>query len=310
MNMMVNVGCPLCGKRNKKEFLRVPDSLGISGETFSLAGCRECGMVFLDPRPSSDEMLDYYPKGYCWQERDGRLETAYRELILRAEIGLLSFMLPKTGRLLDVGCGSGDYLCFFRGRGWEVYGVESSGPAAEYAAKIRGLNIHQGDIFSAGFPDDHFDLVTYFQVLEHVDEPRRQVRESFRILKPGGTLIAQVPNIESAQFRRHRERWLHLSAPQHLNHFSPNTLARLLRSEGFDVKGERQFSLRMDPLIETISRRPRFLPCVFPGLGRRCGPCSKAGFLLLTLGAIPRALAEARAGRGATLTMAAVKPVN
>lgn len=301
------VSCPLCGKGRKTEFLRVPDSLGITRETFTLVRCGECGMVYLNPRPSSDEMSKYYPEGYCWKERARGLAGLYRELVLRAEIGIISRLLPKPGRMLDVGCGSGDYIGYFRERGWEAYGVENAGPAAEHASAVRGLAVHRGDIFSAGFPDGHFDLVAYFQVLEHVADPREQIRESFRILKPGGTLLVQVPNVESAQFRRHRERWLHLSAPQHLSHFSPATLWKLLGSEGFEVKAERQFSIRMDPLVEAVSRRPELLPCVFPGLGAGCGVRSKILFLLLTLGAIPRALAEARAGMGATLAVSAVK---
>jgi len=74
------------------------------------------------------------------------------------------------------------------------------------------------------------------------------------------------------------------------------------------VTAESQFSIRMVPLVEAVSRRPRLLPCVFPGLGPRCGTWDKVCFLLLTLGAIPRTLAEARSGRGATLTVAALKP--
>ncbi len=302
------VSCPLCGKDQKTEFLRVPDSLGLSGQVFTLVRCAGCGMVYLDPRPAAAEMAAFYPSGYCWQEKAGGLAGLYRDLILRAEIGILSRLLPKPGRMLDVGCGSGDYLRLFRKRGWEACGVESSGPAADHAASARGLAVHRGDVFSARFPDSHFDLVTYFQVLEHVPDPGAQVGECFRILRPGGVLLVQVPNIESAQFRRYREGWLHLSVPQHLSHFSPATLRKLLVSRGFEVRAERQFSVRMDPLVDVVSRRPELRPCVFPGLGGGCGTWGKMCYLLLTLGAIPRVRAEARAGMGATLAVAARKP--
>jgi SAM-dependent methyltransferase len=305
---MINVLCPLCGKDRGTEYLKVPDSLGITRETFTLVRCGECGMVYLNPRPSSDEMSRFYPQGYCWQEKAGGLTGLYRNLILKAEVGLFSRRLPKPGRMLDVGCGSGDYLEIFRGRGWEVCGLESSGPAGSYARDVRKLDVRQGELLEAVFPENRFDLVTYFQVLEHVVDPRLQMRECFRILRPGGTLLVQVPNIESAQFNRHRERWLHLSAPQHLNHFSPATLRKLLESEGFHVKAESQFSIRMDPLVEVVSRHPGLKSCVFPGLGSSCGLPAKIGYLLLTLAALPRAYAEARAGAGATLAMVAGKP--
>jgi SAM-dependent methyltransferase len=308
-----SVSCPVCGSTKHRPFLEVPDTLGLTDAVFTIVRCGDCGLAFLNPRPTGEEMAAYYPSGYCWQEAGGQglvagLADAYRQLLMRSDIGTVRRFLPRPGRALDVGCGSGDMIALLQAQGWEVYGVESAGPAARYAREKRGLEVHEGDLASAQYPSEHFDLVTYFQVLEHVADVGGNLAECRRILKPDGRLLVQVPNIGSRQFQSFRERWLHLSAPQHLNHFDLETLGRALDRHGFSVVSTRTLSLRMDPLVLVVSTWPAFLGCVFPGLaGRESGLAAKGLYFLLSLAAVPVVWADSLGGRGATITAIAKK---
>jgi SAM-dependent methyltransferase len=119
--------------------------------------------------------------------------------------------------------------------GWQVNGVELSPQATAHARNVLGLDVRQGSLEEAGYPDAHFDVVTLWHVLEHLPSPRRTLVEVKRVLKPGGTLICEVPNEHSLQSRLLGKHWFHLDPPRHLYAFSPTTLRRVVRAAGLAV---------------------------------------------------------------------------
>jgi 2-polyprenyl-3-methyl-5-hydroxy-6-metoxy-1,4-benzoquinol methylase len=139
------------------------------------------------------------------------------------------------GRLLDVGCGSGAYLARMQQLGWEVVGVERAVRMAEQIRTRLGIPVVAAGLPSNDLPVGHFDLVTAWQVLEHMERPRQALACIRKLLRAGGRLALTVPNQSGWAARWFGPAWVGLDLPRHLVHFTPATLARMLESEGFSV---------------------------------------------------------------------------
>jgi len=197
--------------------------LNISDVEYAVVKCRECGLVYVNPRPTEDEISSLYTDGYY------RADLTPEELLNERKDQLLAKFdkvkhLP-AGRLLDIGCQKGEFPFFMSQKGWEVQGVEFfPGPP-----NLFGLDIFYGNLADAGFPSETFDLVTLWAVLEHVYHPREMLSEVHRVLKPGGAVLLLVTNINSISGRLLR----HDDIPRHTTLFSRRTLSRMLRVAGF-----------------------------------------------------------------------------
>lgn len=139
------------------------------------------------------------------------------------------------GRLLDVGCGNGTYLAYMRDLGWEVEGVEVDHRAVEQAQKLN-LPVYLGSVEQKCFKDNQFDVISMNHVIEHVHDPLKVLKVCYRILKPGGTLIAITPNTSSAAHSWFREFWRGLEPPRHIHLFTSPALRRLAMAAGFHVQ--------------------------------------------------------------------------
>ncbi|MBI4980234.1 class I SAM-dependent methyltransferase [Candidatus Woesearchaeota archaeon] len=137
-------------------------------------------------------------------------------------------------KLLDLGCGSGYFLKFAQFRGWEVQGVEMSNYAAEIARK-QGLNVLTKSVTEAAFPDGTFDVITMFNVLEHMTNLNEVMANNYRWLKVGGLLVIEVPNVNSLQRKIFGGNWVHWDVPRHIFHFSSETIHELAEKHGFKV---------------------------------------------------------------------------
>ncbi len=265
--------CDLCGLEVGLSVYQVRDRLGISKRQWQFVRCQRCGLLYVNPRPRLEALAGYYftedyyayrrpelmgcvqtartrlkewlaiclrgyPRAADSPKHEGSVEDSrYLRWLLSPLDGLL-WAVPHYrpgGRLLDVGCGSGLYLRAMRRLGWQVSGVELSAKAAAYAREALGLDVREGSLEEAGFPDEHFDVVTLWHVLEHLPSPRRTLQEVVRVLKPDGILICEVPNIDSLQSRVMGHRWFHLDPPRHLYAFSPATLRAMLQAAGLTV---------------------------------------------------------------------------
>ena len=139
-----------------------------------------------------------------------------------------------SGRLLDVGCGSGQRLKLMHDMGWCVEGVDFD-PAAVNNAKSKGLQVRLGKLETQKYPDNHFDAITMNHLIEHVHHPLGLLHECYRILKPGGWLVVVAPNCESWGHKIFERNWIGLDPPRHLYVFSMMTLKKLVDSASFKV---------------------------------------------------------------------------
>jgi 2-polyprenyl-3-methyl-5-hydroxy-6-metoxy-1,4-benzoquinol methylase len=176
--------------------------------------------------------------GYTHLRDDGHATDSLGELLARVPVlrweathHLGAFMPPyqKDGRLLDVGCGNGQYLARMQSYGWEVAGIEVDAQAAEVARRERGLTVHAGPVESAPFPPASFDVVACQHVIEHVTDPRGFLTAVGAYLRPGGRLLIVTPNAQSLGHRLFREDCYSLDPPRHLVLYSLRGFRQLLR---------------------------------------------------------------------------------
>jgi SAM-dependent methyltransferase len=141
--------------------------------------------------------------------------------------------LPAGSRVLDVGCGLGALLDVMNGRSFDGYGVEVGQGSAAFTSQRYPNRVHAGTVESAGYPDGFFDLVTMFDVIEHLEDPVVTLTEVKRILAPNGWLYVMTPNIYSINSQLMRSRWYQYKPHEHLFYFSPRSLTVALKRCGF-----------------------------------------------------------------------------
>lgn len=227
---MKEVQCNLCGSDDWQVLQAVPvQRFGPPGE-FNLVQCQNCGLQYLNPRPSLADLGDYYPPAY--REYRASIDEPSRRRYQEEKLRKVQ-AFSQRGRLLDVGCADGRFLHVARGAGWKVQGVEVAEASAAYASETYGLDVFSGELREANLPDQYFDVVTFWHVLEHLQDPLGELHEAYRVLKPDGLLVADVPNIASWQASFFGANWRALDVPRHLYHFSPDSLKAMLARAGF-----------------------------------------------------------------------------
>ncbi len=242
-----NLGpCPVCAQDGAREWLRAPDRLHGRAETYTLVRCQSCSLVWLCRPPNPSEMHLHYTDAY-----DSLISAAGNN---PARWGFRLDAIArfkKSGAILDLGCSAGSFLESMRSASWKLFGIEMSAKAARTAEERTGARVFVGDILDAPFPPESFDVVTCFDVLEHVYEPRKVMQRIADWLKPGGIFYVLVPNIDSAEARVFRSYWHGLELPRHLFHFSPKSLRFL--AESVDLH-EVSLETRRNPAVGTSLR--------------------------------------------------------
>jgi glycosyltransferase involved in cell wall biosynthesis/2-polyprenyl-3-methyl-5-hydroxy-6-metoxy-1,4-benzoquinol methylase len=199
--------------------------------------CEDCGLVFLNPQPSDDELARIYGADYFLGSASDAGRQAASELKQATARRYLSeirrYHGSACGRLLEVGCGEGDLLVLAEADGWQVTGVEYSPDAGKIAReRLDNGEVQFGELAQAGLPSGHFDLCVISDVLEHVRSPLDFLREIHCVLKPGGTLFIATPSIDSWSARFLRQKWMEFKA-EHLTYFDRQTLQTALFKSGF-----------------------------------------------------------------------------
>jgi len=308
------VNCILCGIGDTKILFSKKDKFGISTEEFNIVECKRCGLLYINPRPSIEEMNKFYPETYSWKETleaDSslaklvrRLEKSYRYHLLKDEVSkVIKFTGKTSGRVLDIGCGTGDRLEVFRRKGFETFGVEPS-DSADYGREYLKLNIIKGDLFSANFPEQFFDIITLYNVLEHTHNPVDVCNGVYRVLKEDGFLIIQLPNKDCLQYKIFRKRWSACDVPRDLYYFNIPTMDLLCKKTKFQIKKVDHFMNWWHP--------PTFVNSLFPNLepqkawlregSGQSTIFQRMGWVLLTLLAGPLTQLESILKYGAILT--------
>ena len=299
--------CALCGNEGRALYEGQRDRLFGAGGTWDLKQCthRECGLVWLDPMPVPEDIGKAYARYYTHASRDGvgrpgPVKVLYRtmkrgycagkynhrpeeEALAIRILGKLLYFLPGSrnevdadarylrvvpgGRLLDVGCGSGDWLVHMKAMGWRVAGMDFDQNAVK-VAQSRGLDVSCGALEQQHYPDNSFDAVTLNHVIEHVPDPVGTLEECLRILKPGGRLIMLTPNAASATHRFFKQDWRGLETPRHLHIFSNQSLRALHSRAGFKNVEVRPYAAA-SVIYESIQLRRRSASYVAGG--RRTG---------------------------------------
>jgi SAM-dependent methyltransferase len=286
---MRSVRCDLCGSDNHQSVLGGTDRLHrVSDEVFGVVRCRECGLMFTNPRPGDDQISRLYPPAsyYAYQSDDSTQRTPRGlrrralESVLWREHGypsagkgivdmLLAFLSKgrycgypsyvEAATVLDVGCGSGDFLHFVSWYGLQGVGVERDGGAVAIANQ-RGLDVREGTLERVPFSPGSFDCVRVSHVLEHLPSPKRALALMNTLLKNNGELVILVPNAAGFLAKMFEENWFHLDLPRHFYHFTPTTIRALLQKTGYsDIKikkysAEQDFLGSMDYAIRSSEK--------------------------------------------------------
>lgn len=253
--------CPICDSKNSKKFWAM--------RGYKLAKCSDCGMVW-DPFPP-ESLEAVYSKNYFVNENP---KGGYANYFEGMNINKRTFFervkrinkkLDGKGRMLDVGSALGDSLVEAKKLGWkDVYGVELSEYAAKESKK-RGLNIKIGTLKDAKYPSNYFDVVTLQDVIEHVEDPVSEMKEIYRILKPGGYVFLVTPDIGGLWLKLLGHLWYHYKPGEHIMYFSQNTLRKALEDSGYkNIETHRTYHVMSTEYI--FNRLRYYAPLLFETL--------------------------------------------
>lgn len=268
-----NVVCPLCENGNHKTVHSFSDRYG----SYAVVQCTACELLFLNPRPTASGIGIYYDaQNYTPFLSSGNRGSVFSRIysfvrnysVAWKRRRIEGFM--KKGSILDIGCGTGEFLYEMNSNGWKTAGLEPSSEASGFAREKYGLDVRTGfiDDQSMRSIDGTFDVITMWHVLEHVHNPLDALAAVKEKLVDNGLLVIAVPNISSYDAGVYGKDWVALDVPRHLLHFTPATMRKLLLKAGFDLFNRHQMPL--DSVFNclmseknVISRKVKLAPFYF-----------------------------------------------
>jgi 2-polyprenyl-3-methyl-5-hydroxy-6-metoxy-1,4-benzoquinol methylase len=232
------IPCNVCGSSEQQPFC--PEN------GLSLVQCQQCGLVYVSPRPDANELYALYGETYFRNDESGvvgytnylRDEANIRKTFAGRLKRLERYVQP--GRLLDVGCAAGFFLDEARKRGWQVEGMDVSSYAVEYARGRFGYDVRHGSLTDLDYAAGAYDLVTMWDVIEHVPDPLAYVRKAASLLRSGGVFALATPDVDSLPAKLAGPRWVgYKLSEEHVYYFSTKMLTRMLEEAGFEVVNAR-----------------------------------------------------------------------
>lgn len=283
--MRVIKNCLICDSTCFEEHLTSKD-FSVSNENFTILKCKNCNFHFTNPRPKNEELARYYISDHYISHNNTRknlFEKVYqlvRRIAIKGKYNLIS-RFKKKGRILDIGCGTGDFLNKCKTEKWVTKGIEPSEIARKQAIVNYNLDVEE----SIDLRDikGEFDVITLWHVLEHVTELNTTVSELKRLLSTHGKAIIAVPNLESFDASYYKKYWAAYDLPIHLYHFSKESIIKLFKKHGFSLrktKGMKYDSFYVSMLSEEHkSKKKNFITAMFIGfLSNLYGFFTKRGF--------------------------------
>jgi 2-polyprenyl-3-methyl-5-hydroxy-6-metoxy-1,4-benzoquinol methylase len=214
------------------DFTRTFSSSSDERLNHQLVACAQCGLQYVSPRLRAETVLEGYAGG---SDEQFVSQARGREITFGKGLDLIQRLWKRApGRLLDIGTGGGSFPFIASQRGWQVEGCEPSRWLCDWAREHYGLPIRPGTVFDQHYAPRSFDVVTLWDVLEHTPDPRTEVRETHRLLKPDGLLVINYPDIGSWIARAMGRSWVFL-LDVHLFYFTRATIRRLLEDAGFEI---------------------------------------------------------------------------
>jgi 2-polyprenyl-3-methyl-5-hydroxy-6-metoxy-1,4-benzoquinol methylase len=209
-------------------------------EHWPIVRCDSCGLMLANPRDDAATLADVY-RAHADPAYDRELDS--RQRAARDYLAVVRRYGAAKGRMLDIGCGTGAFVCLAREHGWAAQGIDASEWMIERARRRCPTGtFHGGDPLAATFDPGRLEAVTLWNILEHLSAPAAILRRARRWLVPEGRLFIRVPNGASLVARLTGRRWV-LLVREHLWYFSPETMTRLVRAEGFEVVGVRSATI-------------------------------------------------------------------
>ncbi len=258
--------CSVCNSKGVELYKDLKDKLFGSDGKWNLFVCtdKNCNTIWLNPAPAEEEIYKAYQKYYTHIDSNPQKRNSLRKIFIQIQESYLAnkygypstvprflrfilflaplrrsatdfnvMYLPSTkGKLLDVGCGSGEFLFSMQFRGWEVTGIDSDLKAVQ-VAQSKGLDVKYGNLFDQNFNDESFDAIVLSHFIEHVYDPKKILIECKRLLKKGGKLVIATPNNKSLGHYVFKRNWRGLEPPRHINIFSISSLKSLAILSGF-----------------------------------------------------------------------------
>ena len=240
MNRIHYQFCPVCNAATISNVLQVKDHT-VSGESFIIAECSSCSFRFTQDVPDADSISPYYKsEDYISHTNTAtglvnRLYHFVRNRTIVQKRKLIERITgKKTGKLLDIGSGTGVFLSEMKKNGWEATGLEPDADARNVAKKVYNVELVNTDhLFQ--LPAGHYDAITMWHVLEHVHDLSKYVQQIRSVLHPKGKLFIAVPNYTSLDASVYKEHWAAYDVPRHLYHFSPRSMVLLMEKHGLKV---------------------------------------------------------------------------
>lgn len=247
--------CVVCGSEGREIHSGIRDRLFAAPGTWSTIQCFRCGLGWLSPQPLPSEVIKFYGSYHTHAAPDdgGAADLEIRrspaKAVLRSiKIKLMAALMPwwrlrldpelfyigrrKPGRVLDIGCGAGQFLRQAQAAGWDAMGIDFDAEAVA-AARQAGANAKASDLFAEQFRADSFDAICMDNVIEHLPNPPAVFAECRRVLRPKGRFVLSTPNIDSYLHELYGQDWRGLETPRHLYLFSATALRKLAKAVGF-----------------------------------------------------------------------------
>lgn len=226
------INCKLCNSNEYKLFKKI--------DNYRLVKCKQCGLVYLNPRPTQQEINEEYSVEYHIERLLGQEPKTEKEIEqeINKNIGRAEEIVKRfgnKGKLLDIGCGTAFFIACLKRYGWDVTGIDISEWAGKFAGEKLGLNVFTGSVGEIQLKE-RFNVITMYHNLEHLPNPLKTLKRVSELLSDDGILVVKGPNLASFDRIWHGKKWRGYDLPLHLYHFTPQTYLTILERADFSMQ--------------------------------------------------------------------------